>query len=150
MGSRTIGIGILVSACAVAGCGGSSGSFANKPRPPIPVNLSVYVNNERVSVSPASVGAGPVVFVVTNQANRTESITITSSDGAQTLGTTGPINPQATAQVTVDFRMPGFYTVGADKNARTEAARFTRSPIQTARIHIGRQRPSASNQLLQP
>ena len=53
----------------VSGCG-SSGSFANKPRPATPVNLTVYINNARVSVSPGSVGAGQVVFIVANHAKR--------------------------------------------------------------------------------
>jgi hypothetical protein len=150
MCSRTFGIGILVLGSFVAaGCGGGA-TFANKPRPPTPVNLSVYVNNARVSISPTSVGAGPVVFLVSNAADRTESVTIQREGGGPTLGTTGPINPQSTAQVTVDFRTPGDYTVATVKVARTEAARFTKSPIQPAKLHIGRKRASASNQLLQP
>jgi hypothetical protein len=149
MRSRTFGIGLVVSSLVAAGCGGGT-TFANKPRPPTPVNLTVYVNNSRVSVSPSSVGAGPVIFIVTNVADKTESISIHSADGGQTLGTTGPINPQANAQVTVDFRNPGEYTVAADKLATSQAAQFTKSSIQPARIHIGKQRPSASNQLLQP
>jgi hypothetical protein len=148
MRSRTIAI-LAVGGMAVTGCG-SAGTFANKPRPPTPVNLTVYVNDARVSVSPSSVGAGPVMFIVTNAANRTESVTIKTADGNQTLGTTGPINPQATAQVTVDFRTPGNYTVGTDRSGTTEAAQFTKSLIHAARLHIGRPRPSASNQLLQP
>jgi hypothetical protein len=149
MRSRTFGIGLVVSSFAAAGCGGGT-TFANKPRPPAPINLSVYVNNARVSVSPSSVGAGPVIFVVTNAADKTESVSIHAADGGQTLGTTGPINPQANAQVTVDFRTPGEYTVAADKLASSEAAQFTKSPIQAARLHVGKQRASASNQLLQP
>jgi len=147
MRSRTFAI-LAVGSLAASGCGGAT--FANHPRPPAPVNLSVYVNNARVSVSPRSVGAGPVIFIVTNAADKTESVTIQSAGGAQTLGTTGPINPQATAQVTVDFRRPGEYTVGTGKVGTSEAAQFTKSPIRPAKIHIGRKRPSASNQLLQP
>lgn len=142
-------IGIFaVSALTVSGCGGGT-TFANKPRPPAPVNLTVYVNNARVSVSPTSVGAGPVVFIVTNSADQTESVTIQSQDGVR-LGTTGPINPQSTAQVTVDFRDPGDYTVATATSGSTQAAQSQRSSVQAARIHIGKQRPSASGQLLQP
>ena len=41
-------------AAAASSCGGGS-TFANKPRPATPVNLTVYINNARVSVSPSSV-----------------------------------------------------------------------------------------------
>jgi hypothetical protein len=138
-------------ASAVAGCGGS-GSFANHPRPPSPVNLSVYINNSRVSLSPRSVGAGPVVFIVTNQADKSETLAIvhkgmTSTAGA--LADTGPINPQSTAQVTVDFR-PGDYTVATATAGGTQAHRATAKPVRGASLHIGPPRRSASSQLLQP
>src|ERR1700692_3414479 len=83
-------------ALAIAGCG-SGTKFANKPRPATPVDLTVYINNQRVSVSPASVGAGPVILIVTNQANKTESLTVQrAGNSGSTLATAGPINPQET------------------------------------------------------
>ena len=100
---RTTTIGILgVSAIAFAGCG-SSKTFANDPRPATPINLTVYINNARVSVSPQAVGAGPVVFIVTNQAARAESLAIQRKGGGGSIANTGPINPQGTAQVTVNL-----------------------------------------------
>jgi hypothetical protein len=139
---------VTVSAVALAGCGG--GKFANKPRPPTPVNLTVYINNQRVSLSPQSVGAGPVVFIVTNQADNSESLTVRPADrtGAA-LANTGPINPAGTAQVTVDFRS-GEYTVSTSRTGGTDAALASRAPIAPARLHIGPPRPSASDALLQP
>jgi hypothetical protein len=109
----------------------------------------VYINNARVSVSPSTVGAGPVSFVVTNSATNTESVTIQTPDGGQTLGSTGPINPQATAQLTVNFT-PGDYTIGAGPQAGSDATQSTSSSIQAATIHIGPERQAGSNQLLQP
>jgi hypothetical protein len=152
-----------VTALAITGCG-SAGTFANQPRPPTPVNLTVYINDSRVSLSPTRVGAGEVVFIVTNQARSAESLTIHPAGNSRALANTGPINPQSTAQVTVDFR-PGEYTVAtgsaggagsAGSAGRTEAARArararaTRSPIQPAALHIGPKRPSSSDALLQP
>jgi hypothetical protein len=146
---RRLTFGILaVTALAASGCGGGT-TFANKPRPPAPVNLTVYVSNSRVSVSPTSVGAGPVVFIVTNSADQTESVTIQTSDGVH-LASTGPVNPQSTAQVTVDFRDPGSYTVNAGRTGSTQATQNQPSNIAPATIRIGKQRPSASDQLLQP
>jgi hypothetical protein len=138
------------SALLLSACGGSSGGFQNRPRPPIPVNLSVYVNDARVSVSPSAVGAGPVVFIVTNAARQTESVTVQSADGSRTLASTGPINPQTTAQVTVDFRQPGDYQVATGRNAGSLAQEAQPGAIRAAPLRIGRPRASASNALLQP
>jgi hypothetical protein len=138
-----------LSALVLCACGGATGSFQNKPRPPVPVNLSVYINDARVSVSPTSVGAGPVVFIVTNAARQTESLIVQSADGSHTLANTGPINPQTTAQVTVDFHSPGNYQVATGKNG-TLARQAQPASIRAARLTIGRPRASASSALLQP
>lgn len=142
---------LAVVVVAVSGCG-SSGSFANKPRPATPVNLTVYINNARVSLSPASVGAGEVVFIVTNQATRAESLTVhPAGNSSQSLASTGPINPQATGQVAVDFDRPGRYSLStASGGGGTDAALAEQRSIQPASLHIGAPRPSSSNQLLQP
>jgi hypothetical protein len=141
---RTIGM-LAVSALAVSACGSSS-SGATAPRPPAPVNLTVYIDNTRVSVSPASVGAGPVAFIITNQASQAESLSIlpARSPSGQAVANTGPINPQATAQVTVNFASPGTYslsTAGGDAGG---------SSIRAAAIHIGPARASSDAQVLQP
>jgi hypothetical protein len=147
---RTTFSTVAAALLAVAGCG-SSGSFANKPRPATPVNLTVYINNERVSLSPASVGAGEVVFIVTNQATRAESLIVhPAGNPAQPLASTGPINPQATGQVAVDFSQPGQYSLSTTGGSGTEAAVAERRAIQPASLRVGAPRPSSSNQLLQP
>lgn len=148
---RRMAIGILfASVLGVGGCGGST-QFANKPRPPIPVDLSVYIDNGRVSVSPSSVGAGPIIFIVTNQASRTESLTITPvGSESSPLASTGPINPQATAQVTVNLNSPGAYTVATGSTGTTDAQLAAGSGIRSAALHIGPKRASSDNALLQP
>lgn len=141
---------LAATAMSISACGSSGGTFANRPRPAAPVNLTVYINNARVSVSPASVGAGPVLFIVTNAANKTESLNIQSPGGSRNIATTGPINPQATAEVTVDFRSPGRYAVAASGPGGNQASLLTPSGIQAATLHIGKPRPNGSNELLQP
>jgi hypothetical protein len=140
----------LTAATTLAGCGGSK-HFANAPRPPAPVNLTVYVNDQKVSVSPGSLGAGPVVFIITNQASNAESLAVSSSAGSsQPLADTGPISPQATAQLSVDLKDPGDYTVGIAPNSSTEAAASTPTGIQSAMIHVGSPRSSSNNEVGQP
>jgi hypothetical protein len=145
MRRTTIGL-LAFSAIAISACG-SSQQVASRPRPPVPVNLTVYINNQHVLVSPRFVGAGPVIFTVTNQSTRTQTLAI---KGALVPIATGPITPQATTQFQVNFRRPGIYTLISSPVARTQAARALPSAIQSALLRIGRPRPSADNVLLLP
>jgi hypothetical protein len=142
---RTIGI-LALSALAVSGCGATS-SGATTPRPPAPVNVTVYIDNSSVSISPSSVGAGPVVFIITNQASQAESLSIlrSGSSGRPLANTEAPINPQATDQLTVNFTSQGNYSV----STATGDAGST-SSIKAATIHVGGTRSSSDNQVLQP
>ncbi len=141
----------IIGACVVgvSGCGSVGGSSPSAARPPAPINLTVYVNDARVSVSPESFGAGPVVFVVTNQASRAEALAISRAGESQPLASTAPINPQGTTQVAVDFR-PGEYTIATASHGPTDAQLSQASSVRSARIHIGHERASSSRQLLQP
>jgi hypothetical protein len=118
-------------------------------RPPAPVNLTVYVNDSKVSVSPTGVGAGPVLLIVTNQASNAEALTISSANGSHILASTAPINPQATTQVSVNFK-PGNYTIATAPHGSTDASLGSPTSIAAASIHIGPMRPNADNSLLGP
>jgi hypothetical protein len=148
--SRTSFVCVAALGLAAAGCG-SATHFADRSRPPTPIDLTVYVNNARVSVSPASVGAGPVIFYVTNQAAQTETLTVQPAGGGRSLANTGPINPGETAQVQVDFSAANRdYTVTTNRAGASDAAQATGRPITPATLHVGAPRPSADNALLQP
>lgn len=161
MRRATIGI-LALGAVSVAGCGGGT-HFANKPRPPTPVDLTVYINNSRVLVSPTTVGAGPVIFIITNQANQAESLTIQPSGGGSPVAATAPINPQATSEVQVNFcdgsscsgqppasAGPGPYTVTTNVTGATDASKAGASTIHPASLYIGLQRSNSNSVLLQP
>lgn len=150
MRRRMIGI-LAAGGLAVSACGAGSEAPASRPRPPAPVNLAVYVSDARVSVSPTMVGAGPVVFIVTNQATRAESLAISAAGHTQALASTAPINPQATTQVTVNFR-PGDYTIATGQRYHTLASLAHPRPsrIHAASLHIGPERPNSDNLLLHP
>jgi len=143
---RTIGQ-LAVTALIVTACGSAGGQSPSVSRPPNPVNLTVYVNDSHISVSPAHVGAGPITFIVTNQASQAEALAI--SKGGSTLASTAPINPQGTTQVSVNFR-PGKYTIATGGQGKNDAQRSKQSPIRPASLHIGHERASSSNSLLQP
>ncbi len=116
------------------------------------MNLTVYINDQSVSVSPNAVGAGPVVLIITNQSRAAESLTVmpAGASASQPIADTGPINPQATAQLSVNLNQPGAYTVGITPNASTEAAAALPSGVKPAVLRVGHPRPSGSNALLQP
>jgi hypothetical protein len=149
---KTTSLVLTLSAVAVCGCS-SSGTFANKQAPPQPVNVTVYINDAKISASPSKIGAGPATFIITNQSSHSEAVTIlpAGSSAGQALAATGPINPQGTAQVQVDFSSKGDYTVATASRGSSEAAAATSSsPIQPATIHVGKARSGGSTQLLTP
>jgi hypothetical protein len=140
---------LAAGALLVAGCG-SSKQFANQPKPATPVNLTVYINNARVSLSPASVGAGQVTLIVTNQASSSQTLQITPAGASDPLATTGPINPQGTAQVDVDLATQGTYVLSTGTAGETDAQLSGRAAIRPATLRVGAPRPNARNQLLVP
>ena len=146
MRRATIGI-LAVSAAVVAGCGGGK-HFADEPRPPTPVNLTVFVSNSRILISPDAIGAGPATFVITNQASQAESLTVHSAGGAA-LATTAPINPQTTSSVQVNFT-PGTYTVATSPAGGTDAAQAGSGSIRSVSLFVGPQRQNSNGALLQP
>jgi hypothetical protein len=147
MRRATIAI-LALSASVAAGCGGGK-HFANEPRPPTPVNLTVYINNSRILLSPSTVGAGPVIFIITNQASQAESLTVQPAAGGAALATTAPINPQATSEVQVNFT-PGTYTVGTNGAGGSDASQAGSSQIQSASLFVGPERENSNSALLQP
>jgi hypothetical protein len=146
---RRTTIGILAVSASLAGCGSSS-TFANRPRPPTPVDLTVYISSQRVLVSPSSVGAGPVNFIVTNGSAKTQTLAIQPAAGGHPLASTGPITPQATAQVTVNFSKQGDFSITTSPSGSTDASQAIPVSIKPGALHIGHPRPPASNVLLQP
>lgn len=145
---RKATVGIVSVTLLATGCG-SGAHFANKPRPPTPVDSTVYISDARVSVSPNSIGAGPVVFTITNQASRTETLTFQRVGSGSAVASSAPINPQTTTQVTVDFTQ-GNYDVTPTNPGGSEAAKATPSSIRAATLHIGPPRPNSNGALLQP
>jgi len=131
-------IGILgVTAIAVSGCGGSTGTFKNNPRPPEPINVTGSINNARVLISPTSFGAGPIDLRVTNAASQSVSLTVRSESG-QAIANLQSINPDTPGEVKFDIT-PGSYIVTASQLG-----------IRPATLRVGKERPSAASAVLQP
>jgi len=140
VGGRVYG-GIALALVSVAGCGGG-GDYANRPRPPAPINITAAITNSRISVSPQRFGAGPVVLIVSNQSATAQKVTFETTElGGSRPGRkfdTTPINPRATATLKVDVRQ-GTWKLSASGGG-----------IRPAALSVGRERKSAQNELLQP
>jgi hypothetical protein len=126
----------------VAGCGGSD-THANEERPPSPIVVTASISKDKVSVSPASFGAGPIRLIVTNQTDRSQQITLESAEdpGSSDAGIrqeTGPINPRDTASLAATVT-EGRYHVHVKGN-----------DISSAKLDVGEQRESSQQDLLLP
>jgi hypothetical protein len=125
-------------AVAASGCGGKD--FENKPRPAVPVDLTGVIQQNRVTVSPNRVGAGPIIITISNQTKDAHTVTL---EGARVKEQVGPINPLDTATLQKTLA-PGDYEVRAGSSAAVP------KEIAPATLRIGRARPNSNNRLLLP
>ena len=137
-GRRVRAVGLLAAAL-IAGCG-SDEDYANEPRPPSPINITAAITDEKISVSPQSFGAGPIVLIVSNQSAAAQKVTFESdtSGGPGVRQTTSPINPRGTATLKVDVTQGTYELSVEDAN------------VAAATVEVGAKRASAQNDLLQP
>ena len=139
MNLRT-GTTAVLAAALLTGCGGGDDDYANNPRPPAPINVTAAITDRGITVSPTKFGAGPVVFIIANQTDDPQKVTLESdtSGGPGIKQTTSPINPDGTATLKVDMKT-GDYEVRADGG-----------DIEAAALTVGAARESAQDELLQP
>jgi hypothetical protein len=139
MGNGLIRMLATLATCALAavatGCG-SDDEARSEERPPVPINISINLDERRVTASPDKFGAGPVTLLVANQSGASQTLTI---DGPRLRRSVGPINPQDTATVRLQLGS-GEFTVSAAES----------SGLREATLLVGPERPSAQNELLLP
>ena len=128
--------GVAVAALLVAGCG--EDDFANEPRTPVRVELTGVIQEDKVTVSPAKVGAGPILITISNQTERARTITL---EGGQVREQVGPVRPLEAETITKTLE-PGEYEV------RAGSPRAVRREIEPAVLSIGRQRRASNDELL--
>lgn len=125
---------LALVALVASGCGDDD--FKNKPRPPVPLQITGVITERSVTISPDAFGAGPVVITVSNQTRGSHDLTL---EGPRVSERVGPVNPSDTA--TIQKSLPeGRYTVSADSGGR----------ITPGKITVGAERQNGSGDLLLP
>ena len=137
---RTAGLlAAVIGTVALGGCGDDD-EFKNDPRPPIPVQLSGVITDSEVSVEPRTIGAGPIVLIVSNLTQEAHTITLDGPSGREVVG---PINPGDTGRIQEDMK-PGSYEVRAGSDI------VQGDEIEPAKLTVGPERASSSDKVLLP
>jgi hypothetical protein len=124
--------GLLAGTLGLAACG-SGTHFADRPKPALQVTLSVYVDNQHVSISPDRVGAGAVLLIITNEASHSQSVSIRSAGGA-TVASSGTIASGQAAQLPASLDHTGSYEVLTGSGARPANLTITRARANSDRV----------------
>jgi hypothetical protein len=130
---------LAMAAMTAAGCGGGS-HFENKPRPPVPVQLTGVITDKGVTISPDRVGSGPIVLLISNETQQAHTITL---DGENTQDTVGPINPLDTAKLQQTVEQ-GTYQVKAG------SSKAVTKQLKPGNILVGPPRKDSSDQVQLP
>ena len=134
----------LTAAVTLGACGGNDKKYTNAERPATPIVISASINDKTVTVSPKQFGAGPITLIISNSSTSSQQVTLETDqqpgdDGpGEKAIQTGPISPRETAAVKGEVKQG------------TYALRVGGDGVQPATIVVGKPRPSAQNDLLQP
>jgi hypothetical protein len=118
--------------------------FENKPRPPVPIELTGVIQEDKVTVSPdgrdGKLGAGPFLITISNQTPDAHTLTL---EGDTVTERVGPVNPEDTATIQKTLR-PGNYEVRAGSQVAVP------KEIEPAELEIGPERRDSNDRLLLP
>ena len=130
--------GLAVAAAIVAGCGDED--FKNEARAPVREALTGVIQDDKVTVSPSNLGAGPVEITISNQTKANHTVTL---EGESIVERQGPVAPGDTVTIQKTLAK-GSYEVkaGSEKAVPRE--------IRPAVLKIGRDRKNSNNDLLLP
>jgi hypothetical protein len=129
------------AAVALGGCAGTGSDGAGGPRTVSPMVVTASIGDQRVSVSPRLLGAGPISLIVTNQTATAQRVTLESAarpgQPRPLRQETSPISPADTATLTA-LVAPGRYLV----HVRGDG-------IRAGRLRVGVGAPGDGNAPLQ-
>ena len=130
--------GLAIAAAIAAGCG--EDDFENEARAPVREALTGVIQDDKVTVSPAKLGAGPVEITISNQTKADHTVTL---EGESIVERQGPVAPGDTLTIQKTLTQ-GSYEVkaGSEKAVPRE--------IRPAVLEIGKERENSNNDLLLP
>jgi hypothetical protein len=129
----------VAAAAIAAGCG--EDDFENEPRPPVTLELTGVIQEDKLNVSPSrNLGAGPFSILISNQTDAEHTVTL---EGGSIQKRVGPVAPGDTVEIKRTLA-PGSYEVSAG------TARAVRREIQPATLDIGEERENSNSDLLLP
>ena len=131
-GRALVALAVAVASLAVAACGRDD--FENNPRPPGAIPISVQVNDDQITVSPAEFGAGIADFTIVNLGDVPTAVEI---DGP-TAGESDEIAPGTSGVLKMEMDTGDYEATALDLDA--ESFDFV----------VGPERDSSNNDLLQP
>ena len=139
------GVAVLLAAgvsAGVAGCGEED--FENRPRPPVPQELTGVIQEDKVTISPNGIdrplGAGPFLITISNQTKDAHTVTL---EGQSKRERVGPVNPLDTATIQATLKR-GDYQVRAGSEVAVP------KEITPADLKIGPPRKPSNDRLLLP
>lgn len=129
---------MLCSLPILTACGDERERRANEPRGALPVVISVFMTADGVRVSPESVGAGALEFVIANRSRAAREVVVeraSEGTGGEILRTTKIADGEtSSAQAIAD-----------------EGGHIVRvSGLGTADLEVTKTRPSSSDRLITP
>ena len=136
---------LVAGTLVAAGCGDED--FKNEKRPPVPMELTGVIQEDKVTISPngrdRKIGAGPFLIIISNQTEDAHTVTLEGDAGSNVRERVGPINPLDTA--TIQKSLPrGVYEVRAGSDVAVPRE------IRAAELRIGPPRDPSNNELLLP
>jgi hypothetical protein len=131
-GRALVALVVTLAAIAVAGCGRDD--FENEPRPPVPAEISIEVNDETVTVAPAELGAGIANFTIANLGSEPAQVEVEGP----TVGESEEIAAGSVDRLKMELTT-GDYEASVVEGAAT--------PFE---FEVGPERPSAQDELLLP
>jgi hypothetical protein len=129
------GLGALAAlVLGAAGCGGED-DFENEARAASPIELTVAIKDRELTVSPDELGAGAVIFTISNQSPDPATLTLSGP----TDYASGEILPGGVANLKSALE-EGTYEVSAGEE----------SDARPDRLEVGPPRETSQNDLLLP
>jgi hypothetical protein len=129
-----VSIAVVVAALALLAAGCGRDDFKNDPRPPVPLEVTVSIEDEGVAVSPAGFGAGLVNFTISNLTKEPASLEFIGPTDV----TSQEIPPAGNAILKTTMEEGNYEIVSSIEDSRP------------ASVKVGPERESGQDELLLP